>query len=369
MNRPPWLIGSVLALFLCAVTAAWFFRNFERVSEEREVGFQGEARRNPLLALERLLAAQGVPVQGSIHLGELPPPPATVFLAAAGQSPYLARAGELRSWLARGGRVVLVPAAAGGEGDADPFLKPFGIQARFDREAPREPELAIVRLREARAPLKVQFLPRASLAYAGSRAPIAIAGSGRQHLVQIAVGAGTLTVLSDDSFLRNGSIGRHDHAAAGLALLSGSGPVWIVREHLGTSLADVIWRNAREAVIAFAVLLVLALWAAAARFGPLLPAEDTRRRRLLDHITGSGRFLWRNGRAGALVESSREALMRTVLYRHPDWLKAADLKERLAAAARLPLDDVRRALEGKAPASEADFTATIRTLETLRKSL
>ncbi len=369
MNRPNWVIGSVLALFLGALAAIWFFSNFERVTEEREVGLQAEARRNPLLALERLLAAQGVPAEGRIHLGELPPPPATVFLAAAGQSPYLARASELRAWMNRGGHLVLVPVPRSGEGENDPLLKPFGIQARFERKAPREPELAIVKLREARAPLKVQFLPRTSLAYGGSRAPVAIAGAANQHLVQIAVGAGRLTVLSDDSFLRNGSIGKHDHAAAGLALLAGNGPTWLVREHLGTSLADVLWRSAREAVIAFAVLVLLALWAAAARFGPLLPAEDPRRRRLLDHITGSGRFLWRNGRAGALIDSSREALMRAVLYRHPDWLKAADLKERLAEAAKLPADEVRRALDGKAPASEADFTATIRTLETLRKSL
>ncbi|MFZ5558153.1 MAG: DUF4350 domain-containing protein [Pseudomonadota bacterium] len=369
MNRPPWLIGSVLALLFCAIVTAWFFRNFERVVEEREVGFQGEARRNPLLALERLLTAQGVAAEGRIHLTELPAPPATVLLAASGQSPYLARAGELRSWMARGGHLVLVPLPRSGEGEADTLLKPFGIQARYDRKAPRDPEPAIVKLREARTPLKVQFLPRAMLAYGGSRAPIAIAGSGRQHLVQIAVGIGRLTVLSDDSFLRNGSIGQHDHAAAGLALLSGNGPVWLVREQLGTSLAALIWRHAREAVIAFAVLVVLALWAAAARFGPLLPAEDLRRRRLLDHITGSGRFLWRSGRAAALIDSSREALMRTVLYRHPDWLKAADLQERLAQAAKLPPEDVRRALEARATASEAEFTATIRTLETLRKSL
>lgn len=368
MMRSPWFIGSALALVLVTISGAWFLRNFERVTEAQEVGFQGEARRNPLLALERLLAAQGEAVESRIHLAELPPPPATLFLAASGHSPYLARSGELRVWMSRGGHLVLVPAAAG-SGDADALLKPFGLQARDARQGSREPEMALLRLPEARAPLAVQFYPRVRLAYGGSRAPLAIAGSAGDLLVRIPAGSGRLTVLADDSFLRNGRIGQHDHAAAALALLSGNGPVWVVREQLGASLAALIWRNAREAAIAFAVLVLLALWAAAARFGPLLPAEDTRRRRLLDHIAGGGRFLWRNGHGAALVESSRAALMRTVLYRHPDWLKAADLPLRLAQAAGLQAEDVLRALDGAPPAGEAEFTATIRTLETLRKSL
>jgi hypothetical protein len=119
------------------------------------------------------------------------------------------------------------------------------------------------------------------------------------------------------------------------------------------------------------VLLLIWLWYASMRFGPVLPAPALARRRLLEHIEASGRFLWRGGQAERLLKGVRQSLYRTLELRHPAWasLPSAELYRRLAELARVPKDEVQNALLYIHAGNEHEFTKVISTLEHLRKSL
>src|SRR5574341_1768515 len=75
------LLFSGAGVLIVALLAIWFFANHERVAEEIEVGYHGEARVNPLLAAQRLLAALRFDVRSMSGLEGLPPGGGTLVLA------------------------------------------------------------------------------------------------------------------------------------------------------------------------------------------------------------------------------------------------------------------------------------------------
>ena len=148
-------------------------------------------------------------------------------------------------------------------------------------------------------------------------------------------------------------------------------PVWLVFSDGMPPLHRWLLQHAWTAVISASVLLLLWLWAAGRRFGPLRAVVPLARRRLLDHIEASGRFLWRAGQGEQLLKGVRQALYRTLELRHPAWagIASQDLYQRLAELSGLPYEAVQGALLYTHHGSEHEFTQAIQTLERIRKSL
>jgi hypothetical protein len=122
-------------------------------------------------------------------------------------------------------------------------------------------------------------------------------------------------------------------------------------------------------LLGLAALLLLWTWNATRRFGPLLPAGDTVRRALIEHIEASGRWLWKlpQGRI-LLLEAVRKRTLQQLLRRLPE-LHALDGNERarrLARLTQLPEALVSDALLGAPAARAADFTRQISILQQLR---
>ena len=70
-------IVSVLVVAAVAGLGSWYFATHEKIEEEVWVGYRGEARYNPFLAAERLLAGLGIEVESRETFRPLPraPPP------------------------------------------------------------------------------------------------------------------------------------------------------------------------------------------------------------------------------------------------------------------------------------------------------
>jgi hypothetical protein len=101
----------------------------------------------------------------------------------------------------------------------------------------------------------------------------------------------------------------------------------------------------------------------------VLAERHRARRRLLEHIEASGRFLWTHGQQAELIEAMRESLRRSLQFRHPGWSTSEDLYRKLAAMTGLPTGAVRAALAETPPTDEQSFTETMRVLEMVRKHL
>jgi hypothetical protein len=183
---------------------------------------------------------------------------------------------------------------------------------------------------------------------------------------------GAAVLAADLDCLANDRIAGHDHADF-LCAVAGQrpgAPVWIVIRGGGPGPWSGLARRAGPALAALAALVLAALWAAAPRFGPLLPEPEPGRRSFLEHLDASGRFLWRAGRDRALLAASREAFRQRLARVHPAWaaLEHRDLARTLAARSGLPPDWVDRALHHPAP-HPAAYLEAVRTLRILGNSL
>ncbi|MBI2313695.1 MAG: hypothetical protein HYU77_14440 [Betaproteobacteria bacterium] len=367
------LVPGLVALF-AALGAAWFFASYEKAPVEVVVGYQGEARRNRLFAAERLLASFGLKAKSLAQLRELPPSGATLILPTRRDQLGEFRARELMNWVRAGGHLIVVayPPAIGLAFRPDPLLAPLAIRGQTSAQAPR-PGAAptVIDLPGSKDFLEVMFNPRFRLDYRGRDVVTTAGGAHGYHMVQVAAGKGRLTVLSDYRFLQNPAIGEYDHGAF-LLYLTGTkrgDVVWLVYGEDMPNLLEWLWENAWTVLAAGAVLLALWVWRAGSRFGPLLPVPPAARRRLLEHIEASGRFLWRHGHRRELLAGVRESLMRSLEFRHPGWSSAPDLNRRLAQASGLSEDEVAAALAFSNVSDPQQFTRTLKTLETIRKNL
>lgn len=348
----------------------WFNANFEKVPVEVWTPHSGEARYNKLLAASRLLSSIGAPVRSFAGLKELPPLDGTLFVPVSRAKIGPKRSQELLDWVKSGGHLIVVAGAQSKQPKTDLLLDPLGVR-RFENTTKAKPQAVVVDIAGSENFLEVEFDPRYRLEHGGKEPVSVIADEHGNHLIALAIGKGMLTVLSDFEFMQNQHIGQYDHAAFFwyLAHYQREGEVWLIYGDEMPSLLQWLAEHAFMVLLSAAALLAAFLWSAACRFGPLLPEPPAQRRRLLEHIEASGRFMWKHGQAADLLASMRESLTRSITFRHPGWASSGELDQRLAQASGLSADQVRSALQYSDISNQGAFTRAIRTLETIRKKL
>ncbi len=423
-----------LAAAILALCAGLFFACFERREVEVPAHESAEARRNKYLALGRLLERMGHPVAAHrdlAKLGQLPEPPATVFLplnrAALGE----ARSQALLDWVARGGHLVVVTYTVWGipegedrtdpdadvivSGRPDLLLDRFGLRQRQVSSAPVLPEepaaeteieegeetpdddaptpvaptfsdllkgdfdgasreKAYATLEEGDEPLALEFDD--DLWWDDTQGSVvwSVEGDVGAHLVEVEHGKGRIAALTSDEPLVNATLGEADHAEFVVRWLrdgrDGRAPVWIFTGAEWPSVLTLARRHAAPVLAAGAALFALWLWRALFRFGPALPAPDPARRRWLEHLEAAGRFHWRQDRGRVLLASLREDVSRELARKRPAWprLPEAERWERLAHASGLTPEQVVNALRDDARTPRG-FAAAVRALERLRAAL
>ena len=392
MNRP--VVTFVILAVAAAAGAAWFFANYERVSQKRFVGFQGEARRNAFLAAERLFVRMGVPVRHAKLPGELRELPANGTLILPDRRSALSPEDRrhLIEWVERGGHLVVedenyrLP---------DPVLDAFGVTRKptpqpaprparkppageAKKPAPCEPAKAAdartveVRLPHAPEPMKVRMHSLQTID--APQAQLRVRGETATHLLHFPRGRGQVTALNDIEFMRNGAIGQHDHAELLWQIARfqpGTAAVFVFDRPEQLSLSRWLVDNAWMVLAGGAALLALWLWRVAPRFGPLAPDPEPARRRLLDHLRASGRYLWSAGGAATLAESAREAAIRRIARAQPDFaaLAPAERAERLKTSLGLDAAEAGRVLRPGRNLAPQEFVSAMRVFQRIHERL
>ena len=370
--------GLILALLLAIGGAIgyWFNLNFEKESKEVEIGFLGEARYNPMLAAQRYFESFGLKANSTEGLTTLPPTTATLVIPSARYEMGGGEAQRLKRWVEAGGHLVLVPSAAFDEeyDRADSFLDPLGIQIK-PIEAPESAGIVDVDWPGSTdfMTIKIDAYVRLDASAHPGKILLQLADEDGAYLLRLALGKGVVTVIADANFLTNYNLNKYDHAAYlwRVVQLDINRPVWLVLSDGMPPLHRWLMQHAWSALISGSVLLLLWLWAASQRLGPLRAIVPLARRRLLDHIVASGRFLWRAGQGDQLLKGVRRALYRALELRHPAWAGIAshDLYQRLSELSGLSYEEIQGALLYTHHGSEHEFTLAIQTLERIRKSL
>lgn len=416
--------AALTGIGVAALLALLFFALFERVEEEVDLPFGTKARRNPLLAAERLAERFGVPARTVVRLEE---PPSTGDVVVFADDRRLRTQGEatrLIEWVARGGRAIVVVPPFGGDESPDPILHAldvsvhdaerlwFGylrlvlpedptpvfvrwhggariqvpkgteaieadlLSARRDAEASEEQqrkvEELLARLRRDRDGEKDAEDPKPAAA-----SPFPVPNEvvdGVTPIARIALGKGSVVVTADLDFLRNGSIGELDHARAAWGLIAWGGkPTGLLfvhgtaEPHFFATVAAAVWPG----LAGFATLLLALAWRSGRRFGPAEPEPALVRRRLMEHVEATGRFHWRRGDVETVLAGARRAVAARLQRRRPH-LAEQPLERRVAALAELASlspADVEHALTPGAPGGPEGFTRCVRTLEAIRRQL
>jgi hypothetical protein len=386
--------SGVAAIALVTLGTSWFITHYERETFERRGAPQAEARRNPWLAAERLLAGMGWHVeiaQEAALLDRLPR--GGVLILSRDREYHLtpSRSAALFAWVDEGGYLI---ADAAFVAPSDPVLQAFDVRIAPRRpqrpaktDEPDEPPLprgsARVRSEEARSAVGIpgygrvlRMLPGAPL-YAGDTAPAwrvpgptDRAGNASDEILEFDYGRGHVTLINGLwRFQGPNAIEQQDHAEILVALLSthdGTADVRILTRLTTPNLFQWLARNATAALVSAAVLLLFWLWRIVPRFGVVRPAPVAERRSLVQHLRAMGRFLWRRHAGAALLEAARANLRRRLAQRG---VAAADapLPEACAAvehALGVPAREVAQALGADARTPD-QFTAAMATLAAL----
>jgi hypothetical protein len=369
---------ALLVIALIALVAT----NLEWVDESVEPEFHGEARRNPLLACERLLTRLGLPAESRPRLGKLPDSDHVLVLRTTGR--FLPRPLEERllEWAAEGGHlIVLFPSepevreqieGALEEGRFElAVARELGVRCKDDPSLRQEVEIDF-----GEGPLRMRW--GGSLAFEDplGRAEVVLGDSMEARLLSIVHELGRVTLVADDRWADNEGLGdaEHDHARAVwqmVGLEGGRTGAVLVYGEEATGLILLIAREGWMVVASLAALVAAYLWRIGARFGPLLPELPRDRRDFSEHVVASGEFLWRTGARTALLAAPRDEIRRRLGWARPH-LASANAEERHAALAELsglPRERVARALDVDGIHDASMFTEVVRDLATLRKAL
>lgn len=379
MNRfAMWLaVGAACALF-----AWWFLLTHERVTESEYVGYQGEARLNEFLAAELLLRHFDIESDGrpSLVPGDWLPDTSDTLVARISGTIALGEGRDLLlDWMAAGGHLILAPPVEGSQVTAD-FVDSLGFQYSdvddsgvLDNDGDRDSGVI-----EEPDSLDYFFGPGAmrwriepnddGVFEATLSNDTGIVAARREW------GDGFLTVLSDAGFFMNGPIAESQHGRLLLDLVAGyvsSGKVWFIYSSDFPSLWQVLWSNARYAVICFAAAVLIWLWSIVRRFGPRSSPESLSRRSVMEHISAAGHFVCRHQNAQSLIAESSAALLQEAERRHPGISRLPMVMQarQLARITGIPDDDIQDALVSHGEPGRREFVQTIQAIHRIRKAL
>jgi hypothetical protein len=221
--------------------------------------------------------------------------------------------------------------------------------------------------------LRVDLLPSVRLVDKDDAASWRHESQGAIRMLQIPYDDGQVSVLSTFRPFSNHDIGRLDHAELLWRLASDSGrpvEVWLVRHLDMRSLPQWLASNALPFVVALGVFLVLALWRAIPRFGPLQPNPAPDRRSLVEHLSAMGRFYSMQRQLPRLIQIVRHDDLELLGSRASE-TRGQDGAGRLKSAARLTGLRPRELLQAftATVTTPHDFIAAVRVLAAFRQQL
>jgi len=354
--------NALMLLALVAAACAAFFLLFEKSDREVEHPPIVEARRNPHLALVRLMEARGMQVTSAQALTSplLAGQRAVVWMTKE-RLDLGTRNDAVADWLRAGGRLVVSVGPEGG-----PLID--ALRQDFDPESGFAP-----------AQLLGPYPHDDEDTLDGREIPLltgwALACETGDILAAVGpYGAGTLGLLADpwrfdsENALTRESVELYWDT---LRLAGIGGDVLFVYGESTTGWATLLWRHGKPLLLSSLVLLLTWLVHVSRRFGPLLPARDRERRSLMEHVAATGSLLWRQGARDLLLDAVRDGVRHRIAVSRADWslLGDAELAPHLAALSELSTPDVLAALSDPAPPNPTAFARQITHLQQLRAAL
>ncbi len=397
MKRPLLWVGLLLACLLGA-GGLYVWHKAIPYDEVVDRGPSPEALGNPYLAAEHFLRQQGLAVErasGLERLSDLPPNGRSLLLLGERDNMTPRQVDQLLNWAKSGGHLLVVAEALWDEETAksgDLLLDSLHIQQTLSDEseqpAParkqKKPDLTKLYVDNETAPAYFSFDTDFNLTDPKHLAQFSANSARSSHLMQLNLGQGRVTVVTDSDLWKTPGIGQHDNAWLLWYLNQGTDVSLLFNSDVD-DLFTLLMRYFPQALVALAALIALALWQAGMRQGPIQAPAPKARRQLQEHLQASADFLLRRSGQGTLLHALQRDILRAARRRHPgfehlntadQWqvlehLNTADQWQVLEHLTRQPSHVISQALGPLAAKrlSSADFSRQVACLQTLRNAL
>ncbi|WP_312773596.1 DUF4350 domain-containing protein [Pseudomonas rhodesiae] len=375
-------------LLVCLLAAAGFYA-WSKATPYDEVIDRGpspEAQANPYLAAEHFLRKQGLPVDhafGLDRLADLPSEHHSLLLLTERSNMSPRQVEQLLDWTRSGGHLLVVAEALWDEEtgkSGDLLLDRLQIRQVLSDEpeepAParkeKTPDLTRLYIDNETAPAYFGFDTAFNLTDPKHLAQFSANSAQSSHLMQLDLGEGRVSVITDSDLWKTANIGKHDNAWLLWYLTQGTAVTLLVNSDVD-DLLSLLLRYFPQALVALTALIALALWHAAMRQGPIQAPAPKARRQLQEHLKASADFLLRRNGQRTLVQALQRDILRAARRRHPGFehLDDAQQWQVLEHLTHQPSHVISQAL-GPLPEkrlSSADFSRQVACLQTLRNAL
>jgi hypothetical protein len=330
---------------------------------------KGEARANPTYAAQHFVERLGGHATRD-GLVTIPPPNDVIVLSVWNWGLIPERAARLERWVEAGGRLVLDATVS----VDDEFSQWSGVTNKFrGMDSLKAPDRTLCRKFDNPAGAARWFCDFNSFTQLETgREPewfLREKDAGIQA-VRVRVGAGTVSVINGDPFRYRALFdGDHGWLLVTAAGLRRGDTVHFLTENESPSLLALTWQYGGPVIVVLALVVALALWRDAVRFGPLETEPARARRSLAEQIRGTGSFVFRHGGGAALHEATVKALQEAARRRIPGYatLSVAERTAALAALTGLSPDALAEAMFHPESHRQEELPGTVTLLETARR--
>lgn len=191
------------------------------------------------------------------------------------------------------------------------------------------------------------------------------------HLVQLELGYGLVSVLSDPGVFDSSHISYFDHALLWQILIEGGDTLVLLYGSDMPSLWYMLKTFMPEVLVAFTCFVFAWLWYRMQRFGSVRRVDYHIRRSILEHIAAASGYYWRGGWQSKLLKPVQFDINHRAEKVLPAYSSASDdvRWELLAAVTHMETDTIKAAMQASAGLNEESFTQIIKTLQRIKDSL
>jgi len=385
-RRALWLIGA-LSVALLGALGVYLYLKATPYQAVVDHGPSPAAQANPYLAAEMFLRGHGITVDHAESLAVLPeidPRQHTLLLFNDRSNMTPRQVDQVLNWARAGGRLVFVAESLWDEKTGqsnDLLLDRVQLHQSLSKDLKDPPpdvaedpypNLTKLYLEDEDAPAYAGFDTAFHLEDPKNLAQAWANSAKATHMMQLAYGNGTITVVTDADLWKTPAIAEHDNAWL-LWYLGADTAVTLLYNTAHDGLPTLLWRNFPQAIVALLALIGLWLWHIGVRHGPVQAPAPSGRRQLMEHLRASADFILRHNGQQTLLQTLQQDVLRRARYRHPgfDQLNVAEQWLALSRLTRQPTRAISQALSPvpKRRMSSAEFCRQVAHLQALRNSL
>ena len=386
-RRTLWLLGGALIVALLGALGIYLYLKATPYQAEVDHGPSPAAQANPYLAAEMFLRERGIDVSHAESLAVLPdidPRQHTLLMFNDRSKMTPRQVDQVLNWARAGGRLVFVAESIWDEKTGqsnDLLLDRVQLHQSFTKDlkgTPPDaaedpyPNLTKLYLEDEDAPAYAGFDTAFHLDDPKNLAQAWANSAKATHMMQLAFGLGTITVVTDADLWKTPAIAQHDNAWL-LWYLSADTAVTLLYNTEHDGLLTLLWRYFPQAIVALLALIGLWLWHVGVRHGPVQAPAPSGRRQLMEHLRASADFILRHNGQQTLLQALQQDVLRRARHRHPgfDQLNVAEQWLVLSRLTRQPTRAISQALSPapKRRLSSAEFCRQVAHLQALRNTL